>query len=111
MQDYQTFHEELRVTYPSHGHALWDPDPSPDIPVEVGDVGYIREGKFYRLFNALVPAGNFGQRLGVPENYEPLSTSSPMMGTSSSVEHQMYFCSRHDAKASRGCRDENYCSG
>ena len=38
------------------GHALWDPDPGGLYnSVEVGDVGFIRRGYFYRLFNALLP--------------------------------------------------------
>jgi hypothetical protein len=105
MQDYQTFREELRIAYPSHGHALWDPDPwRPNIPVQLGDVGYIREGKFYCLFNAFHPA-----RLNV--TVPDLITSPLMTPISRGVERQMYFYSRHVAKASRGRRDEYYSSG
>jgi len=50
------FREELAIRYPAHGHALWEPDPGGLYEaVEVGDVGFIREGYFYRLFNALLP--------------------------------------------------------
>ena len=111
MEDYQTFREELRITCPNHGYALWNPDPwRPDIPVQVGDVGYLREGKFYRLFNACLSADDPSQTLGVPDYYEPLVTSS-LVHTSGGVERQIYFCSRHVAKASRGRRDEYYSSG
>ncbi|KAH8991260.1 hypothetical protein EDB92DRAFT_1778594, partial [Lactarius akahatsu] len=60
--------------FPAYGHALWDPDPGNLYPaVEVGDVGYIREGKFHRLFNVLLPAEDESHALfGVPENYEQL---------------------------------------
>jgi len=50
------FREELGTRYPNHGHALWDPDPGGLYnSVQVGDVGFIRRGYFYRLFNALLP--------------------------------------------------------
>ena len=50
------FREELAIRYPAHGHALWEPDPGGLYQtVEVGDVGFIRKGYFYRLFNALLP--------------------------------------------------------
>jgi hypothetical protein len=54
MGDCHTFRQELQATYPTHGHALWEPDPGGLYnAVEVGDVGFIRDGCFYRLFNAL----------------------------------------------------------
>jgi hypothetical protein len=50
------FREELAIRYPDHGHALWKPDPGGLYEaVEVGDVGFIRRGYFYPLFNALRP--------------------------------------------------------
>ena len=40
----------------------------------MGDVGFIRDGQFNQLFNALLP-GEHGshERFGVPEGHEPLS--------------------------------------
>ena len=60
------FREELAIGYPDHGHALWDPDPGGLYnSVQVGDVGFIRRGYFYRLFNALLledpPSGQESQ--------------------------------------------------
>ncbi|KAH9994873.1 ankyrin repeat-containing domain protein [Russula vinacea] len=47
MADYDIFREQLAIKYPSYGHALWEPSPRrPDRPVQVGDVGFIRRGKF-----------------------------------------------------------------
>ncbi len=72
---YDIFRHHLAIKFPAYGHALWEPDPESLYPaVEVGDVGYIREGKFHRLFNVLLPAkhpshGNFG----VPEYHEQLT--------------------------------------
>ncbi|KAH8984037.1 hypothetical protein EDB92DRAFT_1546751 [Lactarius akahatsu] len=70
---YDTFREELAKAFPGFGHALWEPDPGEDPPVEVGDVGFIREGQFHRLFNALLPQDHEShRRFGVPEYHEPL---------------------------------------
>ncbi|KAH8991261.1 hypothetical protein EDB92DRAFT_687617 [Lactarius akahatsu] len=77
MAHYDTFRDLLGIKYPAFGHALWEPNPERLYsPVEVGDVGYIREGKFHRLFNALLPADHPShQRFRVPEHYEPLRPS------------------------------------
>ena len=55
MDDSKTFREELAIQYPTLGRPLWEPDPAEYGAVQVGDVGFIREGYFYRLFNALPP--------------------------------------------------------
>jgi hypothetical protein len=67
-----TFRYELALTYPAQGHALWDPNPGKLQPlVEVGNVGFIQEGKFHRLFNAMLPKNSLSHcRLGVPEYHE-----------------------------------------
>ena len=73
MSHYDTFRGQLAIKYPSYGHALWEPSPSELYgPVEVGDVGFIREGRFYRLFNALLSADHPSHMSGVPEHHEPL---------------------------------------
>jgi hypothetical protein len=74
MAHYDIFRQELAIKYPAYGHALWEPSPGRDSPpVEIGDVGFIRGGKFHRLFNALLPEDHPShQRFGVPEYHEPL---------------------------------------
>ncbi|KAH9163724.1 hypothetical protein EDB89DRAFT_1859852 [Lactarius sanguifluus] len=70
---YDTFREELAKAYPAFGHALWEPNPGEYPPVEVGDVGFVRQGKFHRLFNALYSEDHpSNQRFGVPEDHEQL---------------------------------------
>lgn len=70
---YDTFREELAKAYPAFGHALWEPNPGEYPPVEVGDVGFIREGQFHRLFNVLLPEDHEShERFGVPEGHEQL---------------------------------------
>ena len=50
---YDVYREQLSSLY--HGHALWDPDPTNlYASVSIGDVGYVREGCFFRIFNVLL---------------------------------------------------------
>ncbi len=73
MAHYDIFREQLAVTYPAFGHALWEPSPGQHGPVQVGDVGYISEGKFHRLFNALLSADHPSHHgIPLPEYHEPL---------------------------------------
>ena len=75
MAHFDTFREQLAIAFPAFGHALWEPDPGSNPAVEVGDVGFVRNGKFYRLFNALLPANHpshENSNFGVPEHHEQL---------------------------------------
>jgi hypothetical protein len=75
MAHYDIFRHHLVMKYPAYGHALWVPSPVDSSPaVEVGDVGFIREGRFYRLFNVLLPADDPShQNFGVPEYHQRLT--------------------------------------
>ena len=73
MTHYDIFREALAIKYPLYGYALWEPGPSrPYNPVEIGDIGFIREGRFHRLFNALLSADHPSHKSGVPDYHEPL---------------------------------------
>ncbi|KAN0127578.1 hypothetical protein V8E53_014605 [Lactarius tabidus] len=74
---YDIFRHHLLMRFPAFGHALWEPEPGDLYPaVKIGDVGYIREGKFHRLFNALLPAEDESHAdFGVPEHHEPITLS------------------------------------
>jgi hypothetical protein len=74
MAHYDIFRQRLAIKCPAYGYALWEPSPGEHYPtVQVGDVGFIRRGKFHRLFNALLPAEHPShQRFGVPDHHEPL---------------------------------------
>ena len=73
MTHYDIFREQLAIKYPAYGYALWEPSPSRTYDVvEVGDVGFIREGRFHRLFNALLSVDHPSHKFGVPEYHEPL---------------------------------------
>jgi hypothetical protein len=56
-----------------HGHALYEP--APDLSydqVRVGDVGIVLQGRFVRMYNALLPADHPSQGYGVPLDFTPL---------------------------------------
>jgi len=74
MAHYDIFRERLAITYPAFGYALWEPTPDEEHgPINIGDVGYTRQGKFYRLFNALLSADHPShQGIPLPEHHEPL---------------------------------------
>jgi hypothetical protein len=77
--DYDIYRDEMATKYPAYGHALWVPGPGRFHPaVEVGDVGFIREGQFHRLFNALLPKDHPSHKdFGVPEYHVPLELKVP----------------------------------
>lgn len=56
------------------GQALYYPEPSPgEGPIEIGDVGYTKQGAFCRLFNVSRAADDPLQLLGVPEGFQSLN--------------------------------------
>jgi hypothetical protein len=64
-----------QMTTQSHGLALWHPNPPKEIydKVSIGDVGYLHEGSFIRMFNVMLPWTHESNRtLGEPEPYESL---------------------------------------
>jgi hypothetical protein len=52
------------------GRALWEPNCARK--VEIGDVGHIFAGRFFRIFNIHLPAGHQDQSTDLPEPFEPL---------------------------------------
>ena len=70
------YRDELALAHPGFGTALWDPSPGIFPPVEVGDVGFISEGKFHRLFTALENKDHPSNTNSYckPDDYEPLWT-------------------------------------
>lgn len=79
MAHYDIYRDRLATTHPAFGHALWEPSPEARYgPVRIGDVGFIREGKFYRPFNALLPADDVSHKgIPLPDNHEPLVLNVP----------------------------------
>ena len=85
LMDYDIYREELAIQHPAYGHALWEPSPGGRYEsVEIGDVGFIRQGYFHRLFNILLPGDHPSHQDGVPQHHEPLVpevTSPTITGT------------------------------
>jgi hypothetical protein len=75
MAYHDIYRERLATMHATFGHALWKPGPNAGYgPVRVGDVGYVRGGKFHHLFNALLPSNDRShQEIPLPEYHEPLT--------------------------------------
>lgn len=54
------------------GHPLWYPEPTKFGEVEIGDVGVIQEGRFFRLFNAMRDEDDPVNAKGVPDGFVKL---------------------------------------
>jgi len=70
---WDVYQKQLASLY--QGIALWDPRPVEALydRVSIGDVGYINEGHFHRMFNVTLPWDDpSNTRLGEPEPYPPL---------------------------------------
>ena len=64
-----------QLTSQSHGLALWNPNPPKKLHenVMIGDVGYLCEGTFIRMFNVMLPCYHpLNGMLGKPEFYKSL---------------------------------------
>lgn len=69
---FHTYREQLGSLY--QGLALWKPNPG-DLyaRVSIGDVGYVSEGAFIRMFNVRLPWDDESNgTLGIPDQYDPL---------------------------------------
>lgn len=55
-----------------YGLPLWFPEPGKQGDVEIGDVGFVNEGRFIRLFNAMLPATDPVNAGGVPDDFTVL---------------------------------------
>lgn len=108
MDDRYTFREELAIAHPNHGHALWEPDPGGLFhTVAVGDVGFIRDGYFCSLFNALRSPSDPDRQHG--PKYPPQLQPKRSPHIRSSIDDRRYFCSRNVEKVS--CNPDLVTSG
>jgi len=72
-QPWNVYREQLSTLY--HGYALWEPNPIEGLydKVSIGDVGYVYNGFFYRMFNVTLPWDDpSNNRLGELVYYKPL---------------------------------------
>ncbi|KAI0673302.1 hypothetical protein C8Q78DRAFT_716000 [Trametes maxima] len=78
-----------------YGYPLWVPDPSPGKPpVQLGDVGWIREGQFLPLFNVFRDADDNQPRGAVPSGFTPLNLSDITVEGPREKISQKVVCSR-----------------
>jgi hypothetical protein len=86
-----------QMTTLSHGVALWNPNPPKEIydKVSIGDVGYLHEGSFLRMFNVMLPWNHESNRtLGEPEPYQALDCG-PFANTLKRQFDKAKLCSRY----------------
>src|SRR5258708_1262222 len=79
----------------NRGLALWNPRPVEGAyyHVSIGDVGYLENGAFMRLFNVTLPWNDPSNRLlEVTEEYKPLELGH-FINIHSSEMHQREHCS------------------
>jgi hypothetical protein len=71
---HEVYQNELKAKYKPYGWALWEPDrENPNNRVLVGDVGFISDGRFVRIFNIRLKSDDPKQcGHGVPEGYYPI---------------------------------------
>ena len=70
---FEVYRDQLATL--SLGIALWNPNPPKEIydHVSIGDVGYLHEGTFIRLFNVMLKSDDpLNNKVGDPEPYESL---------------------------------------
>ena len=78
-EPFNIYREELSSHY--HGLALWDPKPVKHLHkqpghVSIGDVGYLDNGTFMRMFNVTLPWDDPSNKLlGKPEKYKRIKPS------------------------------------
>ncbi|PCH41760.1 WD40 repeat-like protein [Wolfiporia cocos MD-104 SS10] len=56
-----------------HGYPLWDPEPTKHGEILIGDVGFIENGGFYRIFNATHNKDDPVNKYGVPDGFKTFS--------------------------------------
>ena len=72
----RVYQEELATK--GRGTPLWYPEPSETGEINIGDVGFLYNGGFHRLFNVTVGEDDPLNADGVPEGFEPLPAKKRM---------------------------------
>ncbi|KAI9510677.1 hypothetical protein F5148DRAFT_542333 [Russula earlei] len=101
-QPYNVYREQLSSQY--HGTALWEPNPMIHHyeRVSIGDVGYIQEGFFLRMFNVTLPWNDpSNATFGVPEQYKTL-VSDPFTNVREAKLDKGVYYSRRVSKEDSG---------
>lgn len=82
------------------GSAVWEPD---HVDICPGDVGFMQDDHFTRLFNVLLPRDHPEQTLGVPSTFQPMEVH-PHLRTFNGVHFKpqilhSYSVRQHDVGA------------
>ena len=87
----------------NHGLALWDPKPVENLykqpgHVSIGDVGYLDNGAFMRIFNVTLPWDDPSNRLlGEPGKYEIIEPRYSNNVRNNEIREAVY-CTPHVSK-------------
>ena len=95
---FTVYRDQLTALY--KGIPLWNPNPSKKIynNVSIGDVGYLHEGTFIRMFNVTLPWNHPSNGLlGTPEPYD-LIDCGPFTNTSEDHFGKVDYYSRFVTK-------------
>lgn len=91
------------------GTALWEPEPTQHGEVLLGDVGYLREGVFFRLFNATRNEDDeIHTTYGVPDKFEPLQLNTFGIHTRPNALPAGALCSKSVLSRSAGAGTSLY---
>jgi hypothetical protein len=91
----KVYQDQISTSF--HGLALWNPNPPKEIydKISIGDVGYLHEGSFIRMFNVMLPWSHQSNRaLGEPEPYKSLDCG-PFANTLRRQFDKVKHCSRY----------------
>ena len=78
------------------GYPLWHPEIERDrgLEVQVGDVGYLYEGTFIRIFNAILQVDHPDHKMfGVPKDHKPFEVK-PFLWRGPASVIESHLCSR-----------------
>jgi len=102
LESFNVYREQLSSLH--QGIALWEPNPIKGTydQVSIGDVGYVYEGFFYRMFNVTLPSNDpSNNKLGKPDDYTPLDCG-PFVNIREAAMTKGDYCSRYVSIESRG---------
>jgi hypothetical protein len=99
-QPFNIYREQLSSQY--NGVALWHPNPDEDLydcgHISIGDVGYLCDGNFLRMFNVTLPWDDpSNEKHGKPYEYEPLE-QGPFVNVHQREFYEAEYHSPHVAK-------------
>jgi hypothetical protein len=94
-EPFNIYREQLSSHY--HGLALWDPKPVVNLfkqpgHVSIGDVGYLDNGAFMRMFNVTLPWDDPSNKLlGNEGRYEPINLNYPDNVRDNEIREGVYY--------------------